>query len=77
MENSPNAADALVRLEVPFASKEEKWLVAATSRDRPQRPRDAPCRSASLHGSPEPGLHVGCLDKGVKSWPERCHLFVP
>lgn len=77
MENSPNATDALVRLEGPFASKEVKWLVAATSRDRPQRPCDTPCRSASLHGSPEPCLHVGRLEKGVKSWPERCHLFIP
>lgn len=33
METSPNAADALVRLEEPFASKHVKWLVAATSRD--------------------------------------------
>lgn len=33
MENSLNAADALVRLEEPFASKDVKWLVAATSKD--------------------------------------------
>jgi len=33
MENSLNAADALARLEEPFASKDVKWLVAATSRD--------------------------------------------
>ena len=33
MENSLNAADALVRLEERFASKDVKWLVAATSRD--------------------------------------------
>jgi len=33
MENSLNVADALVRLEEPFASKDVKWLVAATSRD--------------------------------------------
>jgi hypothetical protein len=33
MENLFNAADALMRLEEPFASKEVKWLVAATSRD--------------------------------------------
>ena len=33
MENSLNAADALVRLQEPFASKDVKWLVAATSRD--------------------------------------------
>ena len=33
MENSLTAADALVRLEEPFASKDVKWLVAATSRD--------------------------------------------
>jgi len=33
MENSLNAADALVRLEEPFAAKDVKWLVAATSRD--------------------------------------------
>ena len=33
MENSLNAADALVRLEEPFPSKDVKWLVAATSRD--------------------------------------------
>lgn len=33
MENSLTAAEALVRLEQPFASKDVKWLVAATSRD--------------------------------------------
>jgi hypothetical protein len=33
MENAQTAADALVRLEEPFASKDVKWLVAATSRD--------------------------------------------
>ena len=33
MENSVLAADALARLEEPFASKDVKWLVAATSRD--------------------------------------------
>lgn len=33
MENSLTAADALVRLEEPFASKDVRWLVAATSRD--------------------------------------------
>jgi len=33
MENSLTATDALVRLEEPFASKDVKWLVAATSRD--------------------------------------------
>ncbi len=33
MENSVPAADALARLEEPFASKDVKWLVAATSRD--------------------------------------------
>lgn len=33
MENSLNAANALTRLEEPFASKDVKWLVAATSRD--------------------------------------------
>ena len=33
MENAQTAADALLRLEEPFASKEVKWLVAATSRD--------------------------------------------
>ena len=33
MENSVLVADALARLEEPFASKEVKWLVAATSRD--------------------------------------------
>jgi hypothetical protein len=33
MENSLTAADALVRLKEPFATKEVKWLVAATSRD--------------------------------------------
>jgi len=33
MENTLTAADALVRLEEPFASKDVKWLVAATSRD--------------------------------------------
>lgn len=33
MENSLTAAQALVRLEEPFASKEVKWLVAVTSRD--------------------------------------------
>jgi hypothetical protein len=33
MENSLTATDALARLEEPFASKDVKWLVAATSRD--------------------------------------------
>ena len=33
MEDSLTAADAFVRLEEPFASKEVKWLVAATSKD--------------------------------------------
>jgi hypothetical protein len=33
MESSLTAADALVRLEEPFAPKDVKWLVAATSRD--------------------------------------------
>jgi len=33
MENSLKVADALMRLEEPFASKDVKWLVAATSRD--------------------------------------------
>jgi len=33
MENSLTSAEALVRLEEPFASKDVKWLVAATSRD--------------------------------------------
>jgi hypothetical protein len=33
METVQTAADALVRLEEPFASKDVKWLVAATSRD--------------------------------------------
>jgi hypothetical protein len=33
MEHTQTAADALARLEEPFASKEVKWLVAATSRD--------------------------------------------
>ena len=33
MENAQTAAEALVRLEEPFASKDVKWLVAATSRD--------------------------------------------
>ena len=33
MEHSLAAPDALARLEEPFASKEVKWLVAATSRD--------------------------------------------
>jgi hypothetical protein len=33
VENSVPAADALARLEEPFASKDVKWLVAATSRD--------------------------------------------
>jgi hypothetical protein len=33
MENSLPVAEALVRLEEPFASKDVKWLVAATSRD--------------------------------------------
>ena len=33
IENSLNAANALTRLEEPFASKDVKWLVAATSRD--------------------------------------------
>ncbi len=33
MENSLTATEALARLEEPFASKDVKWLVAATSRD--------------------------------------------
>jgi hypothetical protein len=33
MEHTLTAADALARLEEPFASKDVKWLVAATSRD--------------------------------------------
>ncbi|HEU5404109.1 MAG TPA: Rad52/Rad22 family DNA repair protein [Terriglobales bacterium] len=33
MENSLTPAEALARLEEPFASKDVKWLVAATSRD--------------------------------------------
>jgi hypothetical protein len=33
MENSLPVAEALVRLEEPFASKDVKWLVAATSKD--------------------------------------------
>src|SRR5579863_1646323 len=32
MEQTLSAAEALVRLEEPFASKDVKWLVAATSR---------------------------------------------
>jgi len=33
MENMQTAAEALLRLEVPFASKDVKWLVAVTSKD--------------------------------------------
>lgn len=33
MESTQTTADILVRLEEPFASKDVKWLVAATSRD--------------------------------------------
>ena len=33
MENTQTTAEALLRLEEPFASSEVKWLVAATSRD--------------------------------------------
>ena len=33
MENAQTAAEAITRLEEPFASKDVKWLVAATSRD--------------------------------------------
>ena len=33
MEHTQSTAEALVRLEEPFASKDVKWLVAATSRD--------------------------------------------
>ena len=33
MEQTQSTAEALVRLEEPFASKDVKWLVAATSRD--------------------------------------------
>src|ERR1700757_155457 len=33
MENSLTTEEALARLEEPFASKDVKWLVAATSRD--------------------------------------------
>lgn len=32
-ENVQTAGEALARLEEPFASKDVKWLVAATSRD--------------------------------------------
>ena len=33
MENTQTAAEALLRLEEPFASKDVKWLVAATTKD--------------------------------------------
>ena len=33
MEHTQTAAEALARLEEPFASKDVKWLVAATSKD--------------------------------------------
>ena len=33
MEQTQSTAEALVRLEEPFAAKDVKWLVAATSRD--------------------------------------------
>jgi hypothetical protein len=33
MENSQSVAEALARLQEPFASRDVKWLVAATSRD--------------------------------------------
>ena len=33
MEHTLTTAEALARLEEPFASKDVKWLVAATSRD--------------------------------------------
>ena len=33
MEQTQTAAEALLRLEVPFASNEVKWIVKATSRD--------------------------------------------
>lgn len=33
MEQAQTAAEAILRLEEPFASKDVKWLVAATSRD--------------------------------------------
>jgi hypothetical protein len=33
MEQTPTTAEALARLREPFASKDVKWLVAATSRD--------------------------------------------
>src|SRR6516225_4619829 len=33
MEQVQTAAEALARLEQPFASKDVKWLVAATSKD--------------------------------------------
>ena len=33
MDNAQTVAEALARLEEPFASKDVKWLVAATSRD--------------------------------------------
>jgi hypothetical protein len=33
MEPTQTTVDILVRLEEPFASKDVKWLVAATSRD--------------------------------------------
>ena len=33
MEQTQTASEALLRLEEPFASKEVKWIVKATSRD--------------------------------------------
>ena len=33
MEQTQTALEALLRLEEPFASKEVKWIVKATSRD--------------------------------------------
>ena len=33
MENLQSVAEALARLQEPFASRDVKWLVAATSRD--------------------------------------------
>ncbi len=58
MEHTLTAADALARLEEPFASKDVKWLVAATSRDAakaasPPTPIREPTQIGSTWSSPQ------------------------
>jgi len=62
MEQTPTTAEALVRLEEPFASKDVKWLVAATSRDgRKGRVTPYPVRAVrGLCRAPRRELHTNC-----------------